>query len=78
MEYSNNTNYNHLNQQDYYNNLNEKQLKHLQNVKIIQNQNWQPCLHDSCPNCFGTGVRLDGGFCVHNISCPCPKCSPTY
>ena len=36
------------------------------------------CLHDACPNCGGTGVRKDGtGFCVHGISCPCPKCSFT-
>lgn len=36
------------------------------------------CLHDSCPLCNGTGIRIDGlGPCVHGISCPCPKCSPT-
>lgn len=35
------------------------------------------CLHVSCPLCNGTGIRKDGlGMCIHNISCPCPKCSP--
>lgn len=36
------------------------------------------CLHDSCPECHGTGIKSNGGACVHFISCPCPKCSPTY
>lgn len=26
---------------------------------------------------LGTGVKSDGSPCVHNISCPCPKCT-TY
>ncbi|AII27601.1 hypothetical protein Av05_0058 [Escherichia phage Av-05] len=35
------------------------------------------CLHDSCPQCGGTGVKKDGtGLCFHGISCPCDKCSP--
>jgi len=35
------------------------------------------CLHDSCPECNGTGTKLNGlGMCIHFISCPCPKCSP--
>lgn len=34
------------------------------------------CLHDSCPECNGTGRKPDGTLCVHAISCPCPKCSP--
>lgn len=36
----------------------------------------QECLHDSCPECHGTGTRRNGNMCVHNISCPCPKCTP--
>jgi hypothetical protein len=36
-----------------------------------------PCLHDACPQCRGTG-RSVLGICIHNISCSCPKCSPTY
>lgn len=37
---------------------------------------YQPCLHDGCPECHGKGVKNDGTRCVHWISCPCPKCSP--
>ena len=37
----------------------------------------QQCLHESCVLCGGTGIRRDGlGMCVHNIACPCAKCSP--
>ena len=35
------------------------------------------CLHDNCPECHGSGKKDNGGYCVHFISCPCPKCSPT-
>jgi hypothetical protein len=35
----------------------------------------QQCLHDSCTECRGTGIKITGGACVHAISCPCPKCS---
>lgn len=38
----------------------------------------QQCLHDACPECLGTGVRRDGSSCIHGISCPCPKCTPSY
>jgi hypothetical protein len=38
--------------------------------------NCQPCKHDNCSVCHGTGIRKDGTSCVHMISCPCPKCSP--
>lgn len=34
------------------------------------------CLHDSCEKCNGSGIDKNGSFCVHMISCPCPKCSP--
>lgn len=35
------------------------------------------CLHDTCPECNGTGQKLNGlGYCMHMIACPCPKCSP--
>ena len=37
----------------------------------------QQCLHDLCPTCHGTGRDDMGRICVHMISCPCPKCSPT-
>jgi len=36
------------------------------------------CMHDNCPTCGGTGNRKDGmGACIHMISCPCRKCTPT-
>lgn len=38
--------------------------------------NKQRCLHDSCPNCHGTGRDSFGHICVHALSCPCPRCSP--
>lgn len=37
-----------------------------------------PCMHDNCSECGGTGIKHNGlGPCVHFISCPCPKCTPT-
>lgn len=36
----------------------------------------QVCLHDMCSSCHGKGFKIDGSFCVHNLSCSCPKCSP--
>lgn len=41
------------------------------------NQN-SGCLHDSCPECGGTGIKKNGGVCIHHIACFCPKCCPTY
>ena len=38
----------------------------------------EPCAHDSCPECRGSGRKQDGTVCVHMISCPCPKCNPTF
>lgn len=35
------------------------------------------CMHDNCPECNGSGVKKTGGACIHSISCPCPKCTPT-
>lgn len=35
----------------------------------------QKCLHLSCSQCKGTGIKSDGSSCIHMISCPCPKCS---
>lgn len=36
------------------------------------------CLHKSCSECNGTGIRKDGrGMCIHGIACPCPDCSFT-
>lgn len=59
--------------EEYERDLAKRQSEHLRRVS---NRNWKPCLHDGCPECNGTGIRHDGGMCVHSISCPCPKCSP--
>jgi hypothetical protein len=40
--------------------------------------NEQPCLHDSCPECYGSGKKANGSPCIHFLSCPCPKCSPRF
>ena len=64
-----------MDREKYEKDLYERQQEHLKN---IQEMNWSPCLHDSCPDCIGTGVKADGSICVHNISCPCSKCSPRY
>ena len=56
--------------------LNEKQKQHLENVEKLKDK--QHCLHDGCPDCFGTGVKEDGSPCIHWISCPCPKCTPKF
>lgn len=39
--------------------------------------NQQPCLHDQCRECAGTGRTIGGSICIHHLSCQCPKCSPT-
>ncbi len=41
-----------------------------------QDKKYIQCLHQSCIECNGTGVKKTGGMCVHMISCPCPRCSP--
>lgn len=63
---------------DYEEDLKRRQEEHLKNVYNNHDSNWRPCMHDSCPNCLGTGIKHDGSACIHCISCPCPKCSPTY
>lgn len=61
---------------DYDRDLRRRQAEHLRGVRDYR-QHWQPCLHDQCPECVGTGVRRDGSACVHSIACSCPKCSVT-
>jgi hypothetical protein len=36
----------------------------------------QPCKHDMCPECNGSGTKSNGQRCVHALSCPCPRCNP--
>lgn len=36
------------------------------------------CLHLNCPECHGTGIKhTTGGPCIHMLSCPCRRCSPS-
>jgi len=67
-----------IDRKQYEEDLKRRQKEHLDSIYSKQDQNWRPCLHDSCPYCLGTGVRRDGGPCIHGISCPCPKCSPCF
>jgi hypothetical protein len=63
-----------INNDQYERDLAERQKRHLDGIQ--NNFPKQPCMHDSCQECHGTGLRSDGSMCVHGISCPCPKCSP--
>lgn len=65
-----------MDRDQYERELLERQKRHLEGVRRLQYQNWRPCLHDTCSECHGTGVRHDGQQCVHAISCRCPKCGP--
>ena len=65
-----------MNRQEYEKYLNIRQEEHMRKVSESVDSNWQPCLHDGCPQCVGTGIKRDGSPCVHMISCHCPKCSP--
>lgn len=72
MEY-----WNHL--EDHEDDLRRRQREHLARVRRLGGGDpRRPCAHDSCPQCLGTGVKLDGSPCIHAISCHCPKCSPQY
>lgn len=64
-----------INRESYERDLAERQRNHIEQVT---NKDWQPCMHDTCPNCVGTGISKFGGSCIHGISCPCPKCTPRY
>lgn len=60
----------------YEKELHNRQKEHLEKVMKNTQPHWQPCMHDKCNECYGTGVKIDGTQCVHSISCPCPKCNP--
>lgn len=62
-----------MNREDYERDLKKRQQEHL--GRIAQS-GWQPCAHDNCSQCVGTGVKQDGSPCVHMLCCSCPKCSP--
>lgn len=62
---------------NYEDDLAKRQKEHLDQVANNQPKwNNQPCMHDACPSCIGTGIKLDGSMCIHSISCHCSKCSP--
>ena len=65
-----------MNKEQYEKDLKRRQEEHMRNVRN-RDGFFQPCLHEGCPECFGTGIKRDGSACVHMLSCPCPKCSPT-
>lgn len=65
-----------INREIYEEDLKRRQKQHLDSIIEYQNRDWQPCMHDGCTQCIGTGVRHDGSSCVHALSCPCPRCSP--
>lgn len=64
-----------MGRRSYEEDLRRRQREHLDRVHNRTERHWQPCLHDNCPECVGTGIKRDGHTCIHGISCPCPKCS---
>jgi len=67
-----------LERKSYEKALRRQQEEHLKNVQSVSDIEWRPCLHDGCPDCVGTGIKKNGTRCIHNISCPCPKCTPRF
>lgn len=65
-----------MTQDEYDRDLEERQKRHLQCVRGSGSQPAEACLHHSCQECLGTGVKHDGSMCVHFISCSCFRCSP--
>lgn len=65
-----------MDRQEYERELREIQRKHLDKIRQLYDHEWQPCLHDQCSQCHGTGMKEDGSMCIHAISCPCPRCTP--
>ena len=67
-----------MNMEQYEKDLQTRRNQHFERIRFRKQKEWQPCLHDGCSQCFGTGIKEDGTSCVHMISCPCSKCSPVY
>lgn len=66
-----------MDKEQYEKDLKQRQEEHLKRVNN-QGNNWKPCMHDQCISCHGTGITIYGSHCIHGISCPCPKCNPSY
>lgn len=60
--------------EQYEKDLKKRQADHINRINELNIQDWKPCIHDQCPDCLGTGIKVFGGLCVHSISCDCPKC----
>jgi hypothetical protein len=39
---------------------------------------WQPCKHDACLACHGTGIKVDDTTCIHTYICACDLCDPMH
>lgn len=70
-------------EEDDVDNNNTQKAWVLREISLRQNDDpGPPCLHDLCSRCNGSGQIKDGsgiiGPCVHMISCPCKRCSPSY
>lgn len=72
------TYYSESDREEYERQLKERQENHMKQVYGWGDILWRPCLHDNCPLCNGTGIKLDRSQCIHMISCPCPKCTPYF
>lgn len=58
----------HPDRKQYEEALQRRRKEHLEKVERALYLQWQPCLHDACPECVGTGIRRDGSSCVHCLS----------
>lgn len=67
-----------MDKDEYYRDLKRRQDNHQKQITQRHDSTWRPCMHDECPSCVGTGIKTDGTACIHGISCPCPKCSPSF
>ena len=56
--------------------IEKRKKQHLENVRRFKPSHNNRCLHNECPECFGTGIKLNGFACVHMLSCGYSKCSP--
>ncbi len=65
-----------IDRKQYEEDLKRIQQEHLDSIQKQNDLNWQPCMHDACTECHGTGVTRGGGACVHFLSCQCLKCTP--
>ena len=64
------------NEKQYQEELRKLQEEHLKKVNQNLESMFEPCAHDQCPECHGTGIKLNGQKCIHYIYCNCRKCNP--